>query len=88
MMLKFFGKEECRDEYDVKTEEVLAVFEGRFPLLLKKEMSLEMKKLDADLRSQIAELGKGKQGEKDAEVDDDEASLFDKKIFELCSTHY
>lgn len=58
--IKFFPADECRAEYDVEPSEVLAAFATRFPLLLKKEMQIEMKKLDADLKSQIAELGKGK----------------------------
>src|SRR6202035_2498031 len=40
--------------------EILDVFAAKFPITLKKEMQLEMKKLDADLKSQIADLGKGK----------------------------
>jgi hypothetical protein len=65
--MTFFGKEECREEYDVLPEEVLEVFGARFPLLLKREMSTEMKKLDADLKSQINDLGKGKKTGNDVE---------------------
>lgn len=56
----FFPAEEYTEEYDILPEEVLAVFAAKFPLILKKEIQTEMKKLDADLRSQIAQLGKGK----------------------------
>ncbi|KAG5648886.1 hypothetical protein DXG03_000235 [Asterophora parasitica] len=58
--IKFFPKEEYVAEYDTDPSEILAAFATRFPLMLKKEIQAEMKKLDADLRSQIAELGKGK----------------------------
>ncbi|KAF8076601.1 hypothetical protein FPV67DRAFT_1573909 [Lyophyllum atratum] len=76
--IKFFPKEEYVAEYDTDPLEILAAFATRFPLMLKKEIQAEMKKLDADLRSQIAELGKGKkvrsregdneEGEEDADV--------------------
>ncbi|TFK71780.1 beta and beta-prime subunits of DNA dependent RNA-polymerase [Pluteus cervinus] len=69
--MKFFPKAEYRDAYDVEPSEILAVFAGRFPLLLKKEMQIEMKKLDEDLKSQIRELGKGKKA-KDNEGDAEE----------------
>ncbi|KAF9006540.1 RNA polymerase I largest subunit [Cyathus striatus] len=85
--IKFFPREEYHAEYDVEPLEILSSFASTFPLVLKKEMQNEMKKLDADLRSQIAELGKGKKaparaGEGDEEGeeeparrrDDDEAS--------------
>ncbi|KAL0949316.1 hypothetical protein HGRIS_009392 [Hohenbuehelia grisea] len=58
--LKFFPQEEYEEAYDVEASEILATFSNRFPLILKKELQLEMKRLDADLKSQIAELGKGK----------------------------
>ncbi|KAF9464350.1 hypothetical protein BDZ94DRAFT_1162001 [Collybia nuda] len=71
--IKFFPEEEYLAEYDVTALEILAVFATKFPLMLKKEMQLEMKKLDADLRSQISELGKGKkvtsrEGEEEEEL--------------------
>lgn len=47
-------------EYDVRPQDILAVFGAMFPLILRKEIVVEMKKLDADLKSQMAELGKGK----------------------------
>lgn len=74
--IKFFPREEYEAEYDVEPLEILAVFATRFPLLLKKEIQAEMKRLDADLRSQIAELGKGKKvrsrGGEDEQEDEDE----------------
>lgn len=75
--IKFFPKEEYLAEYHVTPLEILAAFATKFPLMLKKEMQLEMKKLDADLKSQIAELGKGKKvtshggdGEEEEEEED------------------
>jgi len=77
----FFPKEEYESEYDVEPSEILATFAVKFPLILKKEIQLEMRKLDADLKSQITELGKGKKsdtptgnGEVD-DVDDDSVPL-------------
>ena len=76
--LSFYPEEEYVEEYDVNAVEILAVFGARFPSILKREIQLEMKKLDADLRSQIAQLGKGKAskepivGEDDADVDGEE----------------
>lgn len=76
--IKFFPEEEYLAEYHVTPLEILAAFATKFPLMLKKEMQLEMKKLDADLRSQIAELGKGKKvtshggdGEEEEEEEED-----------------
>ena len=75
--IKFFPKVEYQAEYDVEPSEILAVFATKFPLTLKREMQNEMKKLDADLKSQIAELGKGKktksrQGDDENDGDDNE----------------
>ncbi|KAJ6628876.1 hypothetical protein B0H10DRAFT_2209314 [Mycena sp. CBHHK59/15] len=73
--IAFFPKEEYISEYDIDPLEILACFATKFPLTLKREMQAEMKKLDADLKSQIKELGQGKKpktGEQ-PEVDDDGA---------------
>ncbi|TFK43688.1 hypothetical protein BDQ12DRAFT_702711 [Crucibulum laeve] len=70
--INFFPKKEYQKEYDVEPSEILASFATKFPLTLKKEMQNEMKKLDADLRSQIAELGKGKKAKARGGDDDDE----------------
>ncbi|KAG6842007.1 hypothetical protein C0991_003533 [Blastosporella zonata] len=83
--LKFFPKEEYVAEYDTDPLEILGVFATRFPLTLKKEIQAEMKKLDADLRNQIAELGKGKKaktregGDADEEGEDDEGLVSGKR---------
>ncbi|TFY78426.1 hypothetical protein EWM64_g5588 [Hericium alpestre] len=58
--LAFFPEEEYMAEYDVKIRELLSAFAIRFPMLLKREIQMEMKKLDADMKGQIAELGKGR----------------------------
>jgi hypothetical protein len=83
--ISFFPRKEYEEEHDVEPSEILASFATKFPLLLKREMTIEMKKLDADLKSQIADLGKGKKvstrsgeagdddGDPDADVDEDAA---------------
>lgn len=58
--LNFYPKHEYQQEYDIEPEEIVAAFGVKFPLTLKKEMLAEMKKLDADLKSQMAQLGHGK----------------------------
>ncbi|KAG6378763.1 hypothetical protein JVT61DRAFT_13036 [Boletus reticuloceps] len=83
--LFFYPEEEYVEEYDVNAVEILAVFGTRFPSTLKREIQLEMKKLDADLRSQISQLGKGKAnkepvvGETDADADADADEEFVEK---------
>lgn len=82
--ITFFPKEEYQSAYDVDPLEILGTFATKFPLLLKREMQLEMKRLDTNLRSQIADLGKGKKadngGEGDGEGEDDgEADLSKKR---------
>ncbi|KAG6813000.1 hypothetical protein H0H92_014931 [Tricholoma furcatifolium] len=77
--LKFFPKEEYVAEYAAQPEDIVMAFKGHFPLTLKKEIQNEMKKLDADLRSQIADLGKGKKvkdgkGHDEDEVDDEDGT--------------
>lgn len=74
--IAFFPADEYIQEYDILPEEVLAVFGAKFPLIFKKEIQMEMKKLDADLKGQIAQLGKGKASKEpvvgDAEAQDNE----------------
>lgn len=67
----FFSQEEYQAEYDVEPLEILATFATKFPLTLKRELLNEMKKLDADLRSQITELGKGKKAKGSADNEDE-----------------
>ena len=58
--LDFYPRAEYEQEYNVTPFEILAAFGIKFPLIFKKELQLELKKLDADLKSQRAELGKGR----------------------------
>ncbi|PPR04051.1 hypothetical protein CVT24_010626 [Panaeolus cyanescens] len=58
--IHFYPAEEYREEYDVEPSEILTSFAVKFPLTLKREIVADMKKLDADLKSQMAELGQGK----------------------------
>ncbi|RXW17855.1 hypothetical protein EST38_g7989 [Candolleomyces aberdarensis] len=71
--IQFFPKDEYMAEHDVGPSEILAVFATRFPLILKKELQNELKRLDADLKGQIAELGKGKTVRSREGGNDDEA---------------
>ncbi|KAF8915824.1 hypothetical protein CPB85DRAFT_1559900 [Mucidula mucida] len=68
--IDFFPEEEYRTEYDVEAEEILGCFSVKFPLTLKREIITEMKRLDEDVKKQMAELGKGKKVSDAA--DDDE----------------
>jgi len=63
--IQFFPKEEYIAEYDVGPSEILSSFGTKFSLVLKKEIMSEMKKLDSDLKNQIAQLGKGKKTRSD-----------------------
>jgi len=60
ILINFYPQQEYRAEFDVSPRELLQAFELRFPLTLKREIQLEMKKLAAHLRSQIDELGRGR----------------------------
>ncbi|KAI0959721.1 hypothetical protein AcW1_004466 [Taiwanofungus camphoratus] len=58
--LVFYPRVDYQAEYDVEPSEILVAFATKFPLIFRRELQLELKKLDADLKSQIKELGKGK----------------------------
>jgi hypothetical protein len=58
--IAFYPEEEYRAEFDVSPVQLVAAFGTRFALILKHEIQVEMRKLAADLKSQIAELGKGR----------------------------
>ena len=60
ILINFYPQQEYRTEFDVSPRELLQAFGLRFPLTLKREIQLEMKKLAAHLRNQIDELGKGR----------------------------
>ncbi|KAL5527693.1 hypothetical protein ACEPAG_6494 [Sanghuangporus baumii] len=57
--ISFYPKEEYREEYDVEPTEILSAFAKKFPQALRKEVQLELKKLQADLKTHLAELGRG-----------------------------
>lgn len=78
--ITFYPRHEYQEEHDLQPAEILAAFGVKFPLTLKKEMVNEMKKLDADLRSQMAGLGQGKKvRSKEGEPDDDEDTEVQRK---------
>lgn len=56
----FYPEEEYRAEFEVSPSQLVGAFGTRFPVILKHEIQVEMRKLAADLKSQIAELGKGR----------------------------
>jgi DNA-directed RNA polymerase I subunit RPA1 len=56
----FYPEQEYRAEFDASPSELVHAFENRFPLTLKREIQLVLKRLAADLKSQTAEIGKGK----------------------------
>ncbi|THH26811.1 hypothetical protein EUX98_g7375 [Antrodiella citrinella] len=58
--LSFYPSSEYQTEYDVEPSEILAAFGAKFPLILKKEIQNELKRLDQDLKTQMANVGKGK----------------------------
>ncbi|TBU46604.1 beta and beta-prime subunits of DNA dependent RNA-polymerase [Dichomitus squalens] len=58
--LDFYPRSEYEQEYNVTPLEILASFGHKFPQIFRKELQVELKKLDADLKSQRAELGKGR----------------------------
>ncbi|KAI0774421.1 beta and beta-prime subunits of DNA dependent RNA-polymerase [Fomes fomentarius] len=58
--LEFYPRAEYEEEYNVTPFEIMAAFATKFPLIFKKELQVELKKLDADLKSQRTELGKGR----------------------------
>lgn len=78
--INFFPEEEYRTEYDITPAEIKRSFGVKFSQAMKKEIQVELKKLDADLKNQISALGKGKAereprgdgGVAAEEVDDDE----------------
>ncbi|KAH9943303.1 beta and beta-prime subunits of DNA dependent RNA-polymerase [Epithele typhae] len=58
--LAFFPRAEYEEEYDVTPVEIMSAFAVKFPNIFKKELQMELKKLDADLKSQKSDLGKGR----------------------------
>lgn len=56
----FYPKEEYEAEYSITPADILTAFGMKFSSLLRREIQLELKKLDADMKSHLAQLGKGK----------------------------
>ena len=78
--ITFYPKQEYQDEHDLEPEELLAAFGNKFPLTLRKEIVNEIRRLDADLKSQMAQLGQGeKVRSKEGEGDDDEENEMSRK---------
>lgn len=71
--ISFYPKEEYYQEYDITTEEILAVFGGRFPLHLRKEIQIELKKLQVDLKTIMINIGQGKTEKRNLELESAEA---------------
>jgi hypothetical protein len=55
----FYPEREYRAEFDVSPMELVNAFRNRFPLTLKREIQLEIKRFAAELKRQAAEIGKG-----------------------------
>lgn len=71
--INFYPKHEYQEEHDLQPTEILAAFGFIFPITLKKEIVNEIKRLDADLKSQMTQLGQGKRvRSKEGEGDEDE----------------
>lgn len=71
--INLYPKTEYQGEYDLDPSDILATFANTFPATLRREILAELKKLDANLRSQMAELGQGKKlASKEAEADEEE----------------
>jgi len=77
--INFFPEEEYRAEYDITPAEIKKSFGIKFAQVMKKEIQMELKKLDTDLKNQISALGKGRAekeprngGVVDDEAEDDE----------------
>ena len=68
----FYPKEEYLEEYDLVPSDILFVFGHQFPITLKKEMMTELKKLDSDMRTQMAKIGQGKKVSNESEAEGDE----------------
>jgi DNA-directed RNA polymerase I subunit RPA1 len=58
--INFFPEGEYRAEYDITPAEIKKSFGVKFAQVMKKEIQVELKKLDAELKNQISALGKGR----------------------------
>ena len=57
--IEFYPEREYRAEFDVSPMELVHAFGNRFPLTLKREILLEIKRLATELKRQADEIGKG-----------------------------
>lgn len=58
--IEFYPEREYRAEFDVSPVELVQVFRDRFPLTLKREIQLEIKRRATELKRQADEIGKGR----------------------------
>jgi len=58
--INFFPEEEYRAEYDITPAEIKKSLGVRFAQAMKKEIQMELRKLNADFKNQISALGKGR----------------------------
>jgi len=58
--INFFPEEEYRTEYDITPAEIKKSLGVRFAQAMKKEIQMELRKLNADFKDQISALGKGR----------------------------
>lgn len=78
--IAFYPKHEYQEEHDLQPAEILVAFGVKFPLTLRKEIVNEVRRLDADLKSQMAQLGQGKRvRSKEGEGDEDEENETSRK---------
>ena len=80
--ISFFPEGEYRAEYDITPAEIKRSFGIKFAQVMKKEIQMELRKLDTDLKNQISALGKGRAerelrsgGVAVEEADDDEPAV-------------
>jgi hypothetical protein len=57
--IAFYPEQEYREEFDVSPMELVHAFRNRFPLSLKREIQIEIKRFAAELKRQADEIGKG-----------------------------
>jgi hypothetical protein len=58
--IAFYPEQEYRAEFDVSPIELVHAFGNRFPLTLKREVQLEIRRIAGELKKQTAEIGKGR----------------------------
>lgn len=68
--ISFYPKDEYREEYDVEALEILSAFNTKFPQILKREIQIELKKLQADIKA-LSDVGKGSTINNNTDGDDD-----------------